>query len=465
MKFFVAKTWRRKIAAMLTMTALFFSLLIPMRSAQAACCCPNYTLCQTCVTTADALIPTTWTATIATINAFVTSQFNIHENWIETVLWNANLLPALRAMADQLSAVATQQTMAVGMFFDAKHQMETQRVLQTIRARAHKDYHPSNGVCEFGSSIRSLAASERRAEMNAHVMSQRSQDRLLGNANVAASSGEDGDIGEVTPNLHGRIGQYAEKFCDAADNDFGLDVLCDYDGATPTPPGAVDPQRANKDIDYVRTVEYPWTINVDFTDNVLTEEEEEILALSNNLYSQNVFRRLDYELLNKDSGGDREQYTSARGSYLDARALVAKLSVAENSFNAITSMKSAGTAGSREFLENILEELGVDPTTGPPDDVLRLLGMDDADNPIGPSYHAQMEVLTKKIYQNPDFYTNLYDKPANVERKKVAMQAIGLIQKFDLFKSYLRNEANLSVLLELAVEDLQTHVENELTDQ
>ena len=462
MKFFVAKTWRRKSVAILTMTVLLFSLLMPIRPAQASCCCANYLACQTCVTTADALIPATWTTTIATINAFVTSQFNIHENWIETVLWNQNLLPALRAMADQLSAVATQQTMAVGMFFDAKHQMETQRVLQTIRARAHKDYHPSNGVCEFGSSIRSLAASERRAEMNAHVMSQRSQDRLLGNANVAASSGEDGDIGEVSPtNQYGRLGQYAEKFCDTMDNDAGLDVLC----ANPAPAGAADQQRANKDIDYVRAVEYPWTLNVDFTDNTLTEEEEEILALSNNLYSQNVFRRLDATLLNKDSGGDREQYTSARGSYLDARAIVAKLSVAENSFNAITSMKSAGTAGSREFLENILEELGVDPTTGPPDDVLRLLGMDDADNPIGPSYYAQMEVLTKKIYQNPDFYTNLYDKPANVERKKVAMQAIGLIQKFDLFKSYLRNEANLSVLLELAVEDLQTHVENELADQ
>ena len=72
-----------------------------------------------------------------------------------------------------------------------------------------------------------------------------------------------------------------------------------------------------------------------------------------------------------------------------------------------------------------------------------------------------MEILTKKIYQNPDFYTNLYDKPANVERKGVALQAIGLMQKFDLFKSNLRSEASLSVLLELAVIDLQKEVENE----
>ena len=36
------------------------------------------------------------------------------------------------------------------------------------------------------------------------------------------------------------------------------------------------------------------------------------------------------------------------------------------------------------------------------------------------------------------------------------------MQKFDLFKSYLRNEASLSILLELAVMDLQEEVENEI---
>ena len=71
-----------------------------------------------------------------------------------------------------------------------------------------------------------------------------------------------------------------------------------------------------------------------------------------------------------------------------------------------------------------------------------------------------MEILTKKAYQDPRFYTNLYDKPANVERKGAAIQAIGLIQKFDMLKSYLRTEASLSILLELAVEELQDEIED-----
>jgi hypothetical protein len=73
-----------------------------------------------------------------------------------------------------------------------------------------------------------------------------------------------------------------------------------------------------------------------------------------------------------------------------------------------------------------------------------------------------MEILTKKVYQNPDFFTSLYDTPANVDRKLVSLQAIKLMQKFDLFKSFLRNEASFAVLLELAVVDLQREIEDQI---
>ncbi|MCB9982873.1 MAG: hypothetical protein H6861_04240 [Rhodospirillales bacterium] len=409
------------------------------------------TLCTVCLALSRARVDTEWPVTIDEINQFVTDEFLAHRAWIIAVLWEDNILPAMMMMADQLSAVAMQQTEIFGAFLDAKHQMETQRVLQTIRASAHKDYHPSAGMCEFGSSVKSLAASERRGELNAHVMSQRSQDRQLGNANVSASSGPDADF-------NNRLEQYKQKFCDPQDNNAGLDLLCKHAGGV----GAAENHRKNKDIDFTRTVEYPWTLNVDFTDATLTKEEEEVLALANNLYGHDVFQRIVPAEKLRDGS---ESGKGAQSVYLDARALLAKRSVAENSFNAITSMKSAGTQGSRDFLAAILKELGVQDNNGAQNDILRMLGMDDANNEVGPSYYAQMEVLTKKIYQNPDFYTNLYDKPANVERKRVAMQAIGLIQKFDLFKSYLRNEANLSVLLELAIVDLQGEIENEFSSQ
>lgn len=382
----------------------------------------------------------------------VVDEFTAHRIFLISIFWEDNLLPALLLMADQLTAVAMQQVQIIGSFFDAKHQMETQQVFQKLRAQAHKDYHPSVGMCQFGSGIKSLAATERRAELNAHVMSQRLQDRALGNANTAASEGNASDKSS-------RLKQFREKYCDVQDNNNGLRFLCDHDqdgNPDTAPTGAEDLRRVNKDIDYSRTVDFPWTLNVDFTDTDLTEDEEDILALAVNLYSPDVFLRPGAG----DFDPEPESITNMQRVYMDARSIVAKRSVAENSFNAITSMKSAGTGGSRAFLVALLEELGIDV-----DDVDKLLGIDENGDPINPSYYAQMEVLTKKIYQNPDFYTNLYDKPANVTRKGVALQAIGLMQKFDLFKSYLRNEASLSVLLELEVMDLQEEIEDEFGKQ
>lgn len=446
----------RKLLSVLVAAVIGFMYVgLSAKDALASCCCSEYAQCVACINNVVYNVSQTEvTDDIDIINEFVTDEFVAHRQWYVAVLWEDNILPAMMLMADQLSAVSMHQTLLIGAMFDAKHQMETQRVLQTIRAKAHKDYHPSNGMCEFGTNVRSLAASERKAELNAHVMSQRAQDRNLGNTNVASASGPDDDFDN-------RLEQYKRTYCDPMDSNKGLELLCDHDGAgAGTTVGATDLRRVNKDVDYVRTVEYPNTLNIDFTDTALQDEEEDILALANNLYGNVVFSRI----ASPGRFADGQKGAALRSAYIDMRSLLAKRSVAENSFNAITSMKSAGTAGSRDFLEAILEELGVDSSG---DEINQtLLGFDPAAvGNIGPSYNEQMELLTKKIYQNPDFYTNLYDKPANVERKKVAMQAIGLMQKFDLYKSYLRNEANLSVLLELAIVDLQTATENSLSSQ
>ncbi len=387
-------------------------------------------------------------------------------------------------MAEQLTAVAVKQTEIVGGFMDAKHQMETQQVLQKITARAHKDYHPSTGMCEFGSSIKSLAASERQGETIAVILSQRSMDRGLGNANTSAANGKAGDTDS-------RLKQFREVYCNPKDNNNALAFMCEHDqdgdlsdsdigDAVPGGRGAPTDNihRINKDVDYARTLDFPWTLDVNLLDNSgdPTADEQDVFALATNLFGNEVFTRPDGSKLLDDGKDNSTSLTPMQNAYMDARAVLAKRSVAENSYNALVGMKASGTAGSRDFLEALLLELGIDDTTT---DVVSHRGdssgsprtfptanVSELDALLGenPSYYAQMEVLTKKIYQNPDFYTNLYDKPANVERKGVAMQAIGLMQKFDLLKSNLRNEASQSVLLELAVIELQKEFE-EFTDK
>jgi hypothetical protein len=426
------RRWIGIIAVFFILATTSF-IALPVKQAEACCSCKD---------TIDPVSDEEWfdepKGTVDRITRHVESEFTAHRLWFVHILWEDNILPAMMLMAEQLSAVAMQQTQIIGSFLDASHQMETQQTLRTLNARAHKDYHPSVGMCEFGTAVKSLAASERKGELHTFTLSQRIQDRALKHSYTSSASGESLDKAS-------RLAQFKNDFCDPADNNNGMQYICDT--------GNPEPERMNKDIDYARTFEWPWTLDIDFSDDQVTNHEEEILALASNLYGHKVFKNIPSDAL-KEMNDTEDDITFIQMQYQNARAVLAKRSVAENSFNAITAMKAEGTGGSREYLIEVLKELGIDG-----DEAEKLLANDGN---LDPSYYAQMEILTKKALQNPDFYTNLYDKPANVERKGVAIQAIGLMQKFDLFKSYLRNEAALSVLLELAVQDLQDDVENDI---
>lgn len=354
--------------------------------------------------------------------------------------WEQELLPTITAMGTQLSGVAMQQVMMIGMFLDAKEQLETQRMLQVMQAEAHKNYHPSVGMCEFGTRIKSLAASERKGEANALIMSKRSTERFLGNTKTASAPGR-------TSDAKIRLDRFQERFCNTYDNNNALQYVCPNIQMGTNKTGAVK-NRFNKDVDYQRTIQNPWTIDLNLSDEPdALGEDVEVFAMANHLYGYDSFGRINADDIKNPEEGELLRIQQA---FVDMHAAVAKTKVAENSFNALMALKGSGTGGSAQYLEAYLEQLGIDPG-----EVEEFLG-------TNPSYHAQMEILTKKAYQTPQFYTNLYDKPANIKRKGVAMQAIGLIQKFDLLKSYLRTEASLSVLLELSVEQLQREVEDKI---
>jgi hypothetical protein len=338
-------------------------------------------------------------------------------------------LPAMQHMAIELESVGMLQMQTIGVFLDAKHLLETQRLYQQLAAQAHKDYHPSEGLCTIGTTTRSLAASDRNADIVAHVLAQRSINRQLLNINANSAEGpvEDRD---------GRLRQFRSTFCDRNDNNGALSEVCE---------DSVQQARINKDIDYTRTVASPLTINMNFAGGAVTPDEEDVMALSANLFAHDIFRQIPVAALRNNEANQQ--------LYLDLRSIVAKRSVAEHSFQAIAAMKASGAtleSQTAQYLSAALQELG--------------MGEEDAGAFVGanPSYYAQMEILTKSIYQRPEFFIDLYDKPANVARKGVAIQAISLMQDRDLFKSNLRSEAMLSILLELEVMKAQTTVQNEL---
>lgn len=408
-------------------TVCCFILCIFAFAKHARAYCEPCTLCVPLVTKTS---NQEWAKTVPDITGYVDKEIDQQENWLQNVFFKNYVLAAMNKMTDQFIFVANQQVFTIGKFFDAKHQLETQRLFGRLEAKAHKDYQPSVGMCEFGSAIKSLAASESKADINGLLLNKYNIDRQLGAPGSVARAGGDKD-------KDARSEIFEETFCN--NGDYGGKLGCDV------PDANLD--KVNKDINYTRTIDSPWTIEADFSNSSIEGEEKELLALMKNLYAYDVFRRFGKDALAYDD--EANSLNPEQKDYMNIRALIAKRNVAQQSFNAIAGMKSSGSAGSAAFLTAILKELGIDDSKG---EISEMLGDE-------PSYYAQMEVLTKKIYQNPDFYTNLYDKPANVERKGVALQAIGLMQKFDMFESHLRNEASLSLLLELSVGDLQSTIE------
>lgn len=426
----------KKFVLSLTFIGLVISATVTItpKPANAAICCVG---CCSCLST---LIPedlSQWIQNWININMHIYLELLLHQMmWFDWEYWQMYVLPAFMMMGEQLSAVGTQQMMIIGTFLDAKEAMETQRDLQVLHAKAHKDYHPSLEMCEFGTRVKTMAATERKGEMTKTIMSERFIDRMTSNSG-GVSSGNSGDDSN-------RLKQYIENYCNVYDFGNKNDMFCSGH-INPTTMTTAQRNRLNKDIDYVKTIYRPWTLDVDFTNAAASADKEDVTAMAANLYGYEGFIGVDPQAL---ANSPRNTPNSLQRAYLDMRAVIAKESVAESSFNSLVALKSAGTAGSQTFLRNYLEQLGI-----PSAEAQELIG-------ANPSYYAQMEILTKKAYQGSAFYTNLYDTPANVERKGVAMQAIGLMQKFDLLKSNLRTEASLSVLLELAVASMQDELED-----
>lgn len=408
-------------------------LLIPLlfaapKKAEAFCVC-------CCTPIADAMMQSVMQAILTQsiiTNLHIVMEFQLHQLWLTTIYYRAYWGPAIAMMTEQMSAISLYQMQIIGAFIDAKHQIETQRLFSELGAQAMKDYTPSDALCSIGSAGRSLGQSDFNAKLTSTLMEQRSRDRQLLNANTNAAEGPKED-------REGRVDQFLNKYCDVNDDANALGVVC---------AAAVTQARRNKDVDYGYTIGQPWTLNINFSDNTVTDDEEDVLALGSNLYAHNIFDVVNPALLDNNPANQQ--------LYLDLRAIVAKRSVAEQSYDAITGMKSSGASNAAQtatYLREIMRQLGIATDA----EIDAIIG-------TNPSYYAQMEILTKKLFQTPDFLIDLYEKPANTARKGVALEALNLIQENDIYNSALRSEQMMSTLLELKLEREQSIVQNKVKD-
>lgn len=332
----------------------------------------------------------------------------------------------LMLMAEQFTNNMAIQVEAIGQMLDAKHQLETQRLINEKTAEAHKDYHPSEQMCTFGTFSRDLLSTERHANLTRAALSQEVLQRDLG-------SGDSRGQTTVSDSLS-RLLQFRKTFCEPRDDNNGLKYLCPEPGPT---------KMRNRDIDYTRTLDQPLSLDIDLTDDEKTDDEEAVFALIDNLFLHKPMPRISENEL------EQKKYQYA---YQNMRSIIAMRGIARNSFSNLIALKTAAAPNetpSGPYFKALLKEFGIDD-----EEVEKLLGEN-------PSYYAQMELLTKKIYQNPAFYANLYDKPANVERIRAAMRAIKLMNDRDIQAALMRREMLLSLMLELRLREKADDVYNQ----
>jgi hypothetical protein len=93
---------------------------------------------------------------------------------------------------------------------------------------------------------------------------------------------------------------------------------------------------------------------------------------------------------------------------------------------------------------------------------LGIVSAADNDQYLGerPSKNAIVEVLTKKIPQNPTFYTKLYESPTNVERIGAMQDAVGLYMLGRIADRITRINMELSQDNELGLIEEQERIVN-----
>lgn len=346
-----------------------------------------------------------------------------------------NIAQPMMKMAEQFSAVMMQQMQIIGSFLDAKEQQEAQRDFRTLAAQAHKDYHPSEQMCRFGSYMRSMSDTEEQAEYNKQALNKILVDYYNYQEHMSSSEGG-------ATNTRARLDQFKNTYCNPNDNNGSLWEMCrgqsNIPATNPSPSGTPEErERYNKDIDYFRTLARPLTLNIDFADDVFSADEEDIIALAKNLYWPRVEDMPNAQVYD-------EGFTETYRLFLKTRSLTSKYNVAHNSFATIVGMKSSspstlGPTAGPAYMKSLLRDFGYSDL-----DIEEVLGEN-------PSYYAQMDFLTKKIYQNPNFYTALYDKPSNVDRINATLESFQLMHGRDRFESQLRQEALMSILVEEAL--------------
>ena len=367
-------------------------------------------------------------------NVKLSTCYDNHMSKLFEQLWKKPIYDMQR-MTLQISSMMMQQVGFIGTLIDAKIQLETQLLFWEKQEEAHDKYHPSEQICTLATLSKGLASSEAKHKLNTFALSKVF---YFDDSNIHNSTNQAGNRWEKEI----RFWDFTGRYCNPKDMTELLGV--NISGLAPLCQSLThgDIGRVNRDMDYTRLVETPLTLEVDITDGQNSSpDEEDVFTMAKYLYGHKTpnFPQVDPETA-KDIFRDPDIFTH---KYQQYRSISAIRNVARYSFANIIGMKSSGSGITNDYIVELFKLFGMEDP-----DIERFIGKN-------PSYYAQMNVITRSIFQHPRFYTDLIDKPANVARFETTMQALTLMHKRDQFEAQLRKEMLLSLLVEMELRELQ----------
>ena len=299
----------------------------------------------------------------------------------------------------------------------------------------------SNQVCRIASVAQSLGASDLYARTVQMSVSDTARDRAL--MRMGMSSGftdakrleGNSQIGQAADNA-GRWDLYRRSFCNK--NDPNVKEICLN----------TDPAMNDRDINFANATSYYKQIDINIapvtgshqnSTNFGSKDFDAVMALSNNLYAHDLSFTAD------DVGRNNAE------RLMGLRSTLAMRNVVQNSYSAFVAARASGVGGNSNSMKALMAELKGEQSLDVEADIFG----------ARPSYEAQMDALSRKLYQTDAFYKNLMENPANVKRQQVAMQAVDLMNKHDIAQSLERTEMLMALWLEVKLRKKQAQIENQ----
>lgn len=316
------------------------------------------------------------------------------------------IIEALQKKSQQVTENRRQETNANSTIADAETAQEKGRETGDAQADNARRFQPDPQLCAAASGAINLAAADNAGEETADAA----------NSQITAYHSYSG--GSATARGQGwekeaRMKSCVDTYCDPSDHSGNVQAL----GIPKSGSG----RRINADIDYATTLGIPLTL--DATAEATSTGTQDVLEMSKNLYGTDMFYNITPQRLNTD--------------LFDIRQIQAKRNVLLNSFMSQVGMKAKGAQAVTPQTTAAFKALGLS------DEVI------ERDLKGQPSYHALMEVLTKKMYQDGNFYINLIKQPEALDRTNASMTAIANMQTRDIYATLKRQELLYGLLLEV----------------